>query len=117
MKDDRHIGQVVWVESRLGFRHTWSPLTIIRVLKRQVCCSNGNTYLLGPGDTRARQRGVGSSAPSITTEDKSKEVAQANAEDADRRRRKGTLQYFEEHLNTLPDETLSQIREMLGLKD
>jgi hypothetical protein len=83
--DTRHEGQVVWVNNgRLG-RNDWSQLTITKVLKLFVRCSDGKEYKLLPGEIRGAERGrkhsKWASKAWITTEDKSADLAAKRQED------------------------------------
>jgi hypothetical protein len=83
--DTREVGQVVWVNNgRLG-RNDWSQLTITKVLKLFVRCSDGKEYKLLPGEIRGAERGrkhsKWASKAWITTEDKSADLAAKRQED------------------------------------
>jgi hypothetical protein len=82
--DTREVGLQVWLQSSNWGRDVWRPLTIVKVHKKYVDCSNGKSYNLAPGHTRGDERGVttgrGDIGLYVTTIDQSESYAKQLAQ-------------------------------------
>jgi hypothetical protein len=113
--DTREVGQQVWLKSnRWGSYDVWVLVTIEKVHKKYVDCSNGKSYNLTAGDTRGDERGVttgrGDIGLYVTTIDKSKAYAEQQA----KIRRDDDIDRIRGSIVKLSDSQLERVLAIIG---